>query len=374
MVVGIPLQEIAAQIRFGGDIINYIEVAQKSTAHLLPLVSELYGLYGYEFGQVEAHEGGRNIVYTCEKAGASPKILRFAFLPDRSRDDFLGELEYVRYLYEHGGSVANVISSRNGNLLEEITHDNHRYFVSLFTKAAGKMLVEHHYRYREGVPITEYYYNCGKVLGKLHQLSKEYTPVHRRYSFFDKYNPAYLDELIPESLTLLKGKLIELLSTLREVEANGETFGMLHFDYNDGNYSIDYDTGQITVYDFDNCCFGWYMFELAALWTHGVGWIQFEPDPGKRKEFMDDYFATVLAGYRSETRIEPALLDQLPLFIQVTLMESVVDAFEVMRNNGGEPECDGRLSFLIKCLEDEILYNGFFDEIYSCDDPFEYEG
>lgn len=149
---------------------------------------------------------------------------------------------------------------------------------------------------------------------------------------------------------------------------------MLHFDYNDGNYSIDYDTGQITVYDFDNCCFGWYMFELAALWTHGVGWIQFEPDPGKRKEFMADYFATVLAGYRSETRIEPAVLDQLPLFIQVTLMESVVDAFEVMRNNGGEPECGGRLSFLIKCLEDDILYNGFFDEIYSCDDPFEYEG
>ncbi|AIQ57943.1 aminoglycoside phosphotransferase [Paenibacillus borealis] len=334
----------------------------------------MYGLNGYEFGQIEAHEGGRNVVYTCEKAGAGPKILRFAFLPDRSREDFLGELEYIRYLYEHGGSVANVLSSRNGNLLEEITHDNHSYFVSLFDKAAGTMLAEHQYRYRDGVPITEYYYNSGKVLGKLHQLSKEYTPVHRRYGFFDKFNPAYLDELIPESLTLLKGKLIELLNTLREVEVNRETYGMLHFDYNDGNYSIDYDTGQITVYDFDNCCFGWYMFDLAALWTHGVGWIQFEPDSAKRKEFMDEYFATVLAGYRSETGIESAVLEQLPLFIQATLMESVVDAFEVMRNNGGEPECDERLSFLIKCLEDDILYNGFFDEIYSCDEPFEYEG
>lgn len=45
------------------------------------------------------------------------------------------------------------------------------------------MLVENNYQYREGVPITEYYYNCGKVLGKMHQLSKGYTPVHSRYDF-----------------------------------------------------------------------------------------------------------------------------------------------------------------------------------------------
>ncbi|MGE7624052.1 phosphotransferase [Viridibacillus sp. NPDC096237] len=148
---------------------------------------------------------------------------------------------------------------------------------------------------------------------------------------------------------------------------------MVHFDYNDGNYSIDFDTGQITVYDFDNSCYCWYMFDLAGLWTHGVGWIQFEPDAGKRKKFMDNYFETVLEGYKSETRIENSILDKLPLFIQVTVMEGIVDAFEVMRNNGEEPECDEELSYLIKCLEDDIPYKGFFHEIYSCEEPFECE-
>ena len=88
---------------------------------------------------------------------------------------------------------------------------------------------------------------------------------------------------------------------------------------------------------------------------------------------MDDYFKTALEGYRSETRIEDSMLDTLPLFIQVTLMENIVDAFEVMRNNGEEPECDEELSYRIKCLEDDIPYVGFFHEIYSCDEPFEYE-
>ncbi|KGE17284.1 aminoglycoside phosphotransferase [Paenibacillus wynnii] len=333
----------------------------------------MFGLDGYEIQLIPAHDGGRNVVYTCEKEGSNSKILRIAFLPDRSREDFLGEVEYIRYLFEHGGSVSNVISSRKGNLLEEINYNNNTLFICLFEKAKGKMLVESNYRYREGVPITEYYYNCGKVLGKMHQISKGYMPVRRRYSFFDKYNAEYIDKLIPGSLSLLKEKLVELLKTLEGLDRNQENFGMIHFDYNDGNYSIDFDTGQITVYDFDNSCFGWYMFDLASLWTHGVGWIQFEPDAGKRKKFMDDYFETVLAGYRSETKIENSMLDKLPLFIKVTLMENIVDAFEVMQNTGEEPDCDEELSYLIKCLEDDIPYKGFFHEIYSCKETFEYE-
>jgi len=164
--------------------VNYNEVVKIGDAYLLPFVSELYGLEGYETSLVKAHAGGRNVVYTCEKEGTDAKILRIAFLNDRIREDFLVELEYVRYLFEHGGSVSDVVNSLKGNLLEEITYDNHTFFICLFNKATGKMLVENNYRYREGAPITEYYYNCGKVLGKLHQLSKGYTPVHRRYSFF----------------------------------------------------------------------------------------------------------------------------------------------------------------------------------------------
>jgi Ser/Thr protein kinase RdoA (MazF antagonist) len=345
-----------------GGGMNYNEVVQIGDTYLLPLVSELYGLEGYEIRPIKAHAGGRNVVYNCEKEGAGAKIIRIAFLTDRSREHFLAEVEYIRYLFEHGGSVSNVVSSRQGNLLEEITHNHHTFFVCLFEKARGKKLAANKYRYREGVPIAEYFYNCGKVLGKLHQLSKEYTPVHRRYRFFDKYNAEYIEKLIPDSLSLLKQKLVELLGTLKGLDTNRESFGMIHFDYNDGNYIIDFDTGQITVFDFDNSCFGWYMYDLADLWRGGMGWARREQDTGKRKKFMDDYFRIALEGYRSETGIEKAMLDQLPLIIQATLMENIVDEFERMRNNGEEPECDEELSYLIKCLEDDIPYMGFFHE------------
>ncbi|MBH5317584.1 phosphotransferase [Paenibacillus sp. GSMTC-2017] len=333
----------------------------------------MYGLEDYEISQVNPHEGGRNLVYSCEKDGADAKIIRISFMPDRTKEDFLGEVEYVRYLFEHGGSVSNVLDSKSGKLLEEITYNNHTIFVCVFKKAKGKLFVENNYRYRDGAPIAEYYYNCGKVLGKLHQLSKEYKPVQPRYSFFDKFNAEYIDKLIPDSLSLLKVKLVELIKSLEGLDRNKDTFGMIHFDFNDGNYSIDFDTGQITVFDFDNSCFGSYMYDLADVWTHGVGWTRFEPDADKRKTFMEQYFESVLSGYKSETMIEDSTLELLPLFIKATLMENIVDQFKWMQDNGEELECDEYISYCIKCLEDDIPFKGFFHDIYSCEAPFEYE-
>ncbi|WP_419394146.1 phosphotransferase enzyme family protein [Cytobacillus praedii] len=349
------------------------EVIKNCDESLLSTISKLYGLEEYQIGLISPHDGGRNIVYICEKEGSKSKILRISYLNDRHLEDYLGELEYIKYLFNHGGSVSNVISSLNGNILEKVSFNGNMFFVSLFENAKGKRLVENNFRYREGAEITEYYYNCGKVLGKLHQLSKEYTPVHSRYNFFDKYNENYIDELIPDTLSLLKTKLKEHIKTLKNLSRNRENFGMVHFDYNDGNYSIDFDNGQITVYDFDNSCFSFYMFDLASLWTNGFGWIQFEPDPIKRRKFMEDYFKIALDGYRSETEIDEYLLDKLPVFINTSIMENIVDTFEVMKNNENDPVCDEELMYLIKCIEDDIPYMGFFSDIYSCDTPFEFE-
>ncbi|WP_260632749.1 phosphotransferase enzyme family protein [Paenibacillus xylanexedens] len=355
-------------------IINFNEAVNISNTHVLTLVPELFHLEGYDIQLIPPHEGGRNVVYTCEQKGRKSLILRVSFLPDRKRADYMAELEYVRYLFEHGASVSNVVSSKKGYLLEEITYEEHTFFVCMFVKATGKLLVENHYQYREGVPLSEYYYNSGKALGRMHHLSKGYTPVHRRHHWIDNYSGEYIDNLVPESFPLLKEKMVELLNTLQGLDANKETFGMIHFDYNDGNYSIDFDTGQITVYDFDNSCFGWYMYDLADLWTHGVGWIQFEPDADKRKQFMDDYFQTALAGYTSETKIEDSMLEKLPLFIQVTLLENILGQFEEMQRAGEELEAKEELLYLITCLEEDIPYKGFFHEMYSNEAPFEYEG
>ncbi|BFH70996.1 hypothetical protein J27TS7_46600 [Paenibacillus dendritiformis] len=354
--------------------ITYQAAAATAQSLLLPAIKKLYGLEGYSFSQIPPHDGGRNLVYTCHKAEAQDMVIRISFLDDRSKDDFVGELEYICYLHEHGGSVSNVIHSKNGRLLEEIQHEGQVFFICLFERAPGKQLAENHYRYRDGAPLTEYFYNCGKTLGKLHQLSKAYQPTRQRYDFFDKYNKTYIEQIVPDFLSpTVKEKLFRILEQLQGLNRHSDHYGMVHFDYSDGNYNIDYDNGQITVFDFDNSCFCWYMYDLAGLWGHGVGWIQFEKDVNKRMKFMEDYFETVLDGYRSETDLDDAMLEQLPLFIQTTILEDMIDAFEVAQHNGEQVECDEALLYLIKCLEEDIPYKGFFHDIYSFEAPFQYE-
>ena len=121
---------------------------------------------------------------------------------------------------------------------------------------------------------------------------------------------------------------------------------------------MDLETGDITVFDFDNCVYCWYMFDLAHLWTHGVGWYQHEPDPKKRMACMEHYFRTILEGYRSETDVSETMLEKLPLFIDMTIIEYVTDEFECCVREGEEPE-EEDIGNAVHCLVHDIPYGGF---------------
>ncbi|WP_218028242.1 hypothetical protein [Paenibacillus xylaniclasticus] len=119
---------------------TYNEVVRIANEALLPLISEIYELEGYEIKQIPPH-GGRNLAYNCDKEGAGAKIIRIAFLHDRNREDFLAEVEYIRYLFEHGGSVSNVVSSKNGNLVEEIVLHYIMFCMQIHTHAIPSLVI-----------------------------------------------------------------------------------------------------------------------------------------------------------------------------------------------------------------------------------------
>ena len=325
---------------------------------LLKQVTELYRLEGYDFAAVPGHEGGRNGILVCRKDGENRYILRVSGLGDRTEEDYLAETEFVHWLAQNGAPVADVIPSANGRLVECPEDSGEKTYVSLFAYAKGMLLCDNGYRYREGAPLEEYFFNTGTALGKIHRLSKLYQPAHRRPDYFDKYNTAYMDRLIPAEYGELKEAIADRLDRFRALPRDGETYGLVHFDFSDGNYHIDMNTGELTVFDFDNCMYCWYMFDLANLWTHGVGWFRQEPDAGKRMQGMAWYFNTVLEGYRSETNVPETLLEQLPLFIDMVLIENVVDEFECAAREGEELDYED-IEDAAECLVNSIPYAGF---------------
>ena len=324
---------------------------------ILEQAKKLYSLEDCTFTSISGHEGGRNLIVIVSRDGEKLYVLRISALGDRTEKDYLAETEFVHFLAENGALVANVIPSVQGRLVECVEADDKSVYVSLFAYAKGMLLADNGYRYREGVPLTEYFYNTGKALGAIHRLSKTYKPVHSRPDYFDKYNMAYLDGLIPDEYSELKSAIAARLETFRALPTDTQSYGLVHFDYSDGNYHIDMTTGNITVFDFDNCLYCWYMFDLANLWLHNEGWTRQEPDPGKRFALMQQCFDLQLQGYKSETDLPDELLGKLPLFIDMVLIENIVDEFECAAREGQELDYED-IEDAAESLIHEIPYAG----------------
>ena len=340
---------------------------------ILEQAVKLFSLEDYDCHEVEGHEGGRNKIFVCSKGGEKKFVLRISATGDRTENDYRAETEFVHYLAENGAPVVNVIPSNNGKFVEVIDEADSvaaddggatPFFISLFEYAKGMLLCDNGYRYREGAPLSEYFFNTGKTLGKIHALSKVYEPVagHRhRPDYFDKYNIEYINQLIPDKYNELKSAIAARLETFRALPTDAQSYGLVHFDFSDGNYHIDMDTGAITVFDFDNCLYCWYMFDLANLWIHNEGWCRHESDPNKRFKLMQQCFDLQLQGYKTETEVPDELLEKLSLFIDMVLIENIVDEFECAAREGQELDYED-IEDAAECLINGIPYAGFRKE------------
>ncbi|MBR2824428.1 MAG: hypothetical protein IKE24_12175 [Clostridia bacterium] len=111
----------------------------------------------------------------------------------------------------------------------------------------------------------------------------------------------------------------------------------------------------------EDCIYCWYMFDLAHLWMHGVGWYRQIHSAKQRMACMDQYFGKILEGYRSETDVSEAMLEKLPLFIDMTIIEFVTNEFECCAREGGEPDPED-IGIAVDCLVNDIPYGGFGEE------------
>ncbi len=100
------------------------------------------------------------------------------------------------------------------------------------------------------------------------------------------------------------------------------------------------------------------MFDLANLWIHNEGWTRQEADPGKRFARMRQCFDLQLQGYRTETDLPEEMLEKLPLFIDMVLIENIVDELECCALEGEALDSEDIVG-AAECLIHDIPYAGF---------------
>lgn len=343
------------------------EVTRICEQDVLDEVARLYGTSKASLGKFDDYEGCANLVYSYERDGQS-RVLRVSYRSDRTVDRVRAELDYVNYLAEGGVRVSLPVCSENGNLLEVVSARDIPFIVVSFVKGRGMRVPDNGYRYREGVSIDEYFQNWGQLLGQMHRLAKTYQPLSAPIKRPEWHEWEYLSGFpYGDQLPVIRDKFDQLKTELHSLPADVDSYGLIHNDFNDGNFTVDYENGNITVFDFDDCCYFWFMFDIACAWEGGVGRTMFRPLEA-RKDFMDRYMDQVLTGYTRENTLSNEWLSRLPLFLRVIQMQELMHFAQYL--DDPDEELKAELRYRITCIEKDIPYMGFFDSVFSCEKPF----
>jgi Ser/Thr protein kinase RdoA (MazF antagonist) len=337
---------------------------------VLAEATRLYGTRKEALKVYAGYEGAANLVYDYELDG-SHLILRISYTPERSATQIQAELHFVVYLAEHGVQVSKPVTSRNGNLVETVWSEGIPFQIVSCVKGRGMRVPDNGYRYRPDTPIEEYFRNWGKTLGQIHAHTKDYQPAEaeaKRPAWFDLHQTRLeISDRVADRLPLVSQRIQSLLDKLKSLPKDRESYGLIHGDFNDGNFTVDYSNGDMTVFDFDDCCYFWFIYELACAWEGGIGRVMYR-GLEERQAFMDHYMAEVMTGYNQEISLGDEWLRRLPTFIRLVQVEEFLHFAQYL--DEPDEELQARLRYKVKCIEEEIPYMGFFDSLYSPERPF----
>jgi hypothetical protein len=200
-------------------MMNRARIVEICEVQVLGTAARLFGVTQDRLNKFADYEGCANLVYEYERDGR-PLILRISFRPERP--------------------------------VAQIQAEGIPFVVVSFVKGRGMRVPDNEYRYREGVPIDEYFQNWGQALGQMHALSKKYAPMSatiKRPEWFELDSFMQIDERVPESLPVVREKLKSLLGRLAALPKDKDSYGLIHRDFNDGNFTVDYGNGDMTIFD-----------------------------------------------------------------------------------------------------------------------------
>lgn len=250
---------------------------------------------------LEYYRISSNAVYWCKNQG-NTFFLRFAPAEEKSKEEILAELEFLRFLRDSGYSAADTILSKVGNELETVNTPWGTYYAVAFKRANGKAINQ--------ISLTDdIIFGWGKALGKLHRLSSEYKPINNVRNDWKETLDRMEDILsdFPDE-TAARDELYILKDYFSKLPAAEDNFGLVHYDFESDNLFYDEDTKTYTPIDFDDAVYHWRAMDVAIA----IDSVK-EDMPEEQVESAINRF---IEGYRSEHSISDDMLLLLPIFMR----------------------------------------------------------
>lgn len=280
-------------------------ISKLLTPHIL---QDALGLFGASSEPCHLISDMENFVFECMR-GDKPIILRITPDSHRNFNEIMGELDWIRYLSKNGIAVPQPIRSKQVKLIEEIALQASSFFITAFQKIEGKNIIE------AEACTPEVYQEWGRIMGKIHHLSKSYIPQKgewQRSQWFE-------NDIWVNINYYLNGqpKILEKIQAQRkyfsDLPQDVDSYGLIHADFTDVNFFIK--DGRISVFDFDDSEHHWFIYDIAIALFDTLPWLPKQGmDEAHFRAFFWDYF---YQGYTSENQLSEFWIKQLPAFMKL---------------------------------------------------------
>lgn len=292
-------------------------------------------LQRYQIALSDAHilDGFESFIYKVQK-DQRDYILRIGHNSRRSADLIQGEAEYLNYLCKGGLSVPRVLPSANQNLVEEVeAQDGSCFLATLFEKAPGRPPSG-----KDWCP--QLYQSMGRFMGKMHRLSKDFKPNrprHRRFSISEDFlamENAGRQHLPAEDEPVLQAYR-DTVSTIQRLPQDKDSYGLCHIDFHGGNFFIT-DDGVITLFDFDDCQYAWFVYDIAMALFYAISHDCTEIEELQKAQTI---LIAFWSGYAAENDLKAAWLEQIPHFLRLREIDLYMLIHRSMDINNLDPWC-----------------------------------
>ena len=233
-------------------------------------------------------------------------ILRLYRRGWRTKQDIDFELELLAFLHEQNMAIAYPIARKNGSFTTELAAPEGNRYAAVFSYAPGRAVNEK--------LNTRQSRSLGEVLATLHEKMDDFQSNFSRPALSNEYLLDYSMEAIAplfgyrhSDINYLLHQIEQAKATLAELKlaTKAPTYGVCVGDVHSGNAHFT-DLDEPTLFDFDQCGYGWRAFEIGKFMHITHAW---NIDSSARQAFLD--------GYQAIRPLSAVELASIPVFTKV---------------------------------------------------------
>ncbi|KIL34396.1 hypothetical protein SD71_20460 [Cohnella kolymensis] len=276
------------------------------------IIEEAAKRFGLRFGSQRKLGDFENYVFEMERNGEL-SILRLTHSSHRSEAQIAAELSWISYLVSQGLKIPQCYRSQNGRTTELIEAGGSYFTASLFEKARGH-LPDYTNPAQWNVDLFRQW---GELTGRMHAATTRYVVRDdelRRSSWDDDDLIKNANDYILPGDEYVLERLNEVLAHLHGLRSSNDVYGLIHTDIHPRNFFVS--DGEISVFDFDDCAYNWFIHDVAIPLYYSLTWVPFENSSSKT-QFAQDFFQAFWSGYRCAYELPLEWLEHLPYFLKL---------------------------------------------------------